>query len=461
MTIQIKRTIFRAYDIRGNTLSDLSPLLAYKIGFSFTKMITQAHYTPICVGRDGRLSSPALYEALVNGIMDAGGRVISIEVVPSPALYFADKILGPAGSIMITGSHNPKDDNGFKMLVAGMPFYDKQIQDLYDVICSHQWDNVPFHFTATGKLTELEITEQYIQRILQGITINPKLKVAWDPGNGAACNIIKLLKVKLPNKNLIINSEIDGNFPAHHPDPTLLSNLKELIQLVQSENCDVGIAFDGDGDRLGVISKTGRMILAEQILGILAKDLLVQHPNANIIMDIKTSEAIFNQIKAYGGNPIIWKTGHSYIKDKMHETGALLAGETSGHLFFADKYYGYDDGIYAALRLLELLSKSNKSLDELIDELPQIEPPVEMKIPIEDDKKFMVIKQIGQKLIDQNITFNAIDGIRVSSTTGWWLLRASNTEAKIIARYQPNESEGSTALRGELSSVLRSVNIII
>lgn len=461
MTIKIKKTIFRAYDIRGNTLADLSALLTYKIGFSFTKMLQQEQPTKICVGRDGRLSSPALYKALVNGIIDAGGSVLSIGVVPSPALYFADKILKPCGSIMITGSHNPKEDNGFKMLAAGQPFYDKQIHNLYDLICNSTWDNTPSSFTENSQVVELDIIEQYTGRILQEITIDPTLKVAWDPGNGAAGNIVELLKVRLPNKNLIINSEIDGNFPAHHPDPTILTNLTDLITLVQSENCEVGIAFDGDADRLGIISQTGRVITAEQILTILAKDVIAKHPNATIIMDIKTSDATFNQIKEYGGNPVIWKTGHAYIKDKMQETNALLAGEVSGHLFFADQYYGYDDGIYSALRLLDLLSKTNKSLDEMIEELPQIEPPIDIKIPLEDDRKFKVINQIKQKLIDRNILFNDIDGIRVSSSIGWWLLRASNTEPNLIARYQSNELEGFNILKAALYSLLRSVNIII
>ncbi|KAJ6644975.1 Phosphomannomutase [Pseudolycoriella hygida] len=342
---------------------------------------------------------------------------------------------------MITGSHNPKDDNGFKLLAAGKPFYNEQIQNLYEVILTSSWPNLPDQFSEDPTTTTVNITDKYLDRILHNLTLNPKLKVAWDPANGAAGYIMELLTRKLSNKNWLINSRIDGNFPAHHPDPTILTNLTQLINLVQQENCDIGIAFDGDADRLGVVSSSGRIISGEQILCFLAKDVLVQNPGATIIMDIKTSLAIFNQIESYGGNPLLWKTGHSYIKDKIQETKALLAGETSGHLFFSDKYYGYDDGIYAAIRLLDLLSRTRKSLDEMVEELPKIPEPIEIKIPTKDTIKFAIIEQIKQKLMAKNIIFNEIDGIRINLDIGWWLLRASNTEAKIIVRYQPNSTE--------------------
>lgn len=457
MTMEINRTIFRLYDIRGSSLLDINTTIAYKIGFCFTKLSISKQGNKILIGRDGRLSSPALYHALVNGIISAGGQVISIGVAPSPMLYFADKIFKPQASIMITGSHNPKDDNGFKMLSQGKSFFDQQIQHLLNSILHTDWSNIPDKFATSSIVKELDITAQYIDRILQEITIEPKIKVAWDPANGAAGNITDLLALRLPNKNIVINSEIDGNFPNHHPDPTIAKNLEQLIEVVKTQDCDIGIAFDGDADRIAIISKKGRIILGDQILCILAKDIIDQNPQATIIMDIKSSSAIFNQIKSYGGRPIMWKTGHSFIKDKMQTTKALLGGETSGHIFFADKYYGYDDAIYVALRFLDLLSRSEKTLDDMIDELPKCYSTPEISIPVPDDLKFDIIQQIKEDLISQNIAFNDIDGIRIDlpiDSNAWWLLRASNTEAKIIARYESDSLEGMNIIKSELSSLL-------
>ncbi|MCC8483675.1 MAG: phosphomannomutase/phosphoglucomutase [Rickettsia endosymbiont of Labidopullus appendiculatus] len=454
--MEINSTIFRLYDIRGSSLLDINTTIAYKIGFCFTKLSISKQGNKILIGRDGRLSSLALYHALVKGIISAGGQAISIGIAPSPMLYFADKIFKPQASIMITGSHNPKDDNGFKMLSQGKSFFDQQIQHLLNSILNTDWSNMPDKFIASSIAKELDITTQYIDRILQDITIEPKIKVAWDPANGAAGNITDLLALRLPNKNIVINSEIDGNFPNHHPDPTIPKNLEQLIEVVKTQNCDIGIAFDGDADRIAIISKKGRIILGDQILCILAKDIIDQNPQATIIMDIKSSSAIFNQIKSYGGRPIIWKTGHSFIKDKMQTTKALLGGETSGHIFFADKYYGYDDAIYAALRFLDLLSRSEKTLDDMIDELPKCYSTPEISIPVPDDLKFDIIQQIKKDLINQNIAFNDIDGIRIDSSIDyrWWLLRASNTEGKIIAKYESDSLEGMNSIKSELSSLL-------
>lgn len=462
--MEINRTIFRLYDIRGSSLLDINATIAYKIGFCFTKMNTSKQENKIFIGRDGRLSSPALYHALVNGIISAGGQVISIGVTPSPVLYFADKIFNPQASIMITGSHNPKDDNGFKMLSQGKSFFDQQIQHLLNSILSTDWSNIADKFIAPANVQELNITDKYIDRILQEITIDSKIKVAWDPANGAAGNIIELLTSRLPNKNIVINSKIDGNFPNHHPDPTIAQNLEQLIEVVKIQGCDIGIAFDGDADRIAIISKEGRIILGDQILCILAKDVIDQNPHATIIMDIKSSNAIFNQIKSYGEKPIMWKTGHSFMKDKMQTTKALLGGETSGHIFFADKYYGYDDAIYAALRFIDLLSRSEKTLDDMIDELPKCYSTPEIRISVSDNLKFDIIQQIKEDLINKNIAFNDIDGIRINSTIDyntWWLLRASNTEANIIARYGSDSLKGLNNIKSELASLLAKYDLTL
>jgi len=469
MTIEINKTIFRLYDIRGSSLSDVTPTLAYKIGFCFAQMQATGN-RKICVGRDGRLSSPELYNGLVKGIIDAGGDVISVGIVPSPMLYFADKLFKPVASIMITASHNPKNDNGFKLLSQGRSFFNHQIQDLLNRILSTDWSHMQAKFLTIANVEEVNIVKQYIDRILQGITINPKLKIAWDPSNGSAGNITELLVSQLPNINIVINAKIDGNFPNHSPDPTIPENLEQLMKIVQSNDCDLGIAFDGDGDRLVVISKNGKIILGDQILCILAKDVIAQNPNATIIMDVKSSGAIFNQIKLYGGKPIMCKTGHSFIKDKMQETKALLAGETSGHIFFADKYYGYDDGIYAALRVIDLLSRTPKLLDNIVGELPKYHNSSEIKISVPDNVKFKIIDQIKEDLIAQNIIFDDIDGIRGNSiVTGkkftlttdseWWLIRASNTEGKIIVKYESDSVQGLIRIRSDLASLLATYNL--
>jgi phosphomannomutase len=355
---------------------------------------------------------------------------------------------------MITASHNPKDDNGFKLVSRGESFFNQQIQDLLSKILATDWSGIPSDFTLPADLEEIDVVDRYIARILRYITINPKLKVAWDPGNGAAGKITELLKMKLPNSNIVINSEIDGTFPNHHPDPNVTENIQQLIELVTNQQCDVGIAFDGDADRIALVSKSGRVILGDQILCIFAKDIIDKNPNAEIIMDIKSSEAILKQINDYGGKAIMWKTGHAFIKKKMRESKALLGGETSGHIFFADKYYGYDDAIYAAIRFLEILSNSTKSLDNMIDELPQYFITPEIKIAAPDNIKFKVIEQMKDGLIKNNIAFNDIDGIKMNIDDNSLLLRASNTEAKIIARCESTSREGLSIAQAALSSLL-------
>ena len=456
MTANINKNIFRVYDIRGSSITDVTPIIAYKIGFCFAEMnVTHSETRKICVGHDGRISSPALYSALIRGIIDGGGEVVAVGLVPSPALYFCDKILKPAASIMITASHNPKDDNGFKLLSRGESFFNEQIQDLLAKILAANWSSIPSSFTLPTNIDTINIVDQYIDRILHDININSELKVAWDPGNGAAGKITELLRIKLPNNNIVINSEIDGTFPNHHPDPNVEENIQQLVTLVKNEQCDVGIAFDGDGDRLALVSKTGRVILGDQILCILAKDVIERNPNATIVMDIKSSESILKQIIAYGGKAIMWKTGHAFIKQKIRESNALLGGETSGHIFFADRYYGYDDAIYAAIRFIEILSKSTKSLDDMIDELPEYFITPEIKISVADNIKFKIIEEIKEGLINKKVAFNDIDGIKINiDDANSLLLRASNTEAKIIARCESTSQDGLGRVQAELLSLL-------
>ncbi|MEY4463255.1 MAG: hypothetical protein RLZZ81_226 [Pseudomonadota bacterium] len=481
--MNINKEIFRAYDIRGNSLTDLTKEVAYKIGFCFAGMTITKDNDKICVGLDGRLSSPTLCRALELGLTDAGAEIINLGVVPTPVLYFADKHFMPAGSIMVTGSHNPRDDNGFKILQNGKSFFGPQIQDLLTRILISKnvipWldhgiqkkikqDWIPRSsrgMTIIPRGNDIEygrnIEHKYLKRILEEININPKLKVAWDCGNGATGNIIQELTKYLPNKNIIINGEIDGNFPSHHPDPTNPANLQDLIKLVKEQNCDLGIAFDGDGDRLGIVSSSGKILFGDQILCIFAEDILKENPNATIIVDVKASQLIVDKIKSFGGNPIIWRTGHPFIKSKMLETKALLAGEMSGHIFFADKYFGFDDAIYAALRFLDLLSRSSKTLEDIIEDLPKSYSTPEIKIFVSSELKLKIIEKIKQKLLDDKIEFNDIDGVRVNTKHGWWLLRSSNTESIIVARAESASNEGLEEIITTINEHLKKYGLLI
>lgn len=478
--MQINKEIFRAYDIRGNSLKDLTEEVAYKIGFCFAEMSITKDNNKICVGLDGRLSSPTLCKALELGLTEAGAEIINIGVVPTPALYFVDKQFMPAGSIMVTGSHNPRDDNGFKILQNGKSFFGDQIQDLLMRVLDNHVIPAPscvipakagIQINTSGYMdssfcgNDIEysntIQSKYLKNILDGISINPKLKVTWDSGNGVMGNIIEELKSSLTNENIIINSKIDGNFPSHHPDPTNPANLQELIKLVKEQNCDLGIAFDGDGDRIGIVSGSGKILFGDQILCIFAEDILKENPNATIIVDVKASQLIVDRIRSFGGNPIIWRTGHPFIKSKMLETKALLAGEMSGHIFFADKYFGFDDAIYAALRFLDLLSKSDKTLDEIIEDLPKSYSTPEIKISVPSQLKLKIIEEIKQKLLDDKIEFNDIDGVRVNTEHGWWLLRSSNTESIIVARAESASKEGLEEIITIINKYLEKYGLLI
>jgi len=448
----ISLSIFRSYDIRGNSNTNLTTADAYRIGYSFSKLNITLENNIIYVGRDGRLSSPKLFEALTCGLTHGGAKVISIGVAPTPLLYYADKKFRPAASIMITGSHNPKYDNGFKMVANGKPFFGDQIQELLKDILDINLTDITIE--PISDIEEIDIQELYVDEILSKLIVNNNLKVAWDPGNGAACNIIKILQEKLPNTNIVINGEIDGNFPAHHPDPTVPENLAQLTEIIRTQNCDFGIAFDGDADRIGIVTSQGTILWGDQMLCLFAKDILKSYPGATIIADVKASQVVFDQVKLHGGVPLMWKTGHSHIKTKIAETGAVLAGEMSGHIFFADKYYGYDDAIYAALRFLDLMSRSSDTLDLMLAKLPQVFNTPEIRIDTTDALKFKIIDQIKERMLNEQIAFNDIDGLRVNTESGWWLLRASNTQSAIIARCESRTLQGLAELKSNLAKLL-------
>ena len=445
-------SILRAYDIRGVIGETLNSEDAYFLGLKFSSYIRKkTHTSRVVVGYDGRLSSKLLNTQLIKGLVDAGSYVTSVGVCPSPMLYYADKILRADGSIMITGSHNPSNYNGFKMIVGGKSIYGDEIQKL----ANYNETQTP----QKGISKRFKIDDSYILEITKDIkNINPDLKVVWDTGNGAAGNILKKILKLLPGKHHLLNSEIDGTFPSHHPDPTEEKNLKQLKKKVSISNADIGIAFDGDGDRIGIVDNKSNFISGDKLLYMFATEVVKDNPGAIIISDVKASNMIFEQIKKIGGTPLMWKTGHSFIKEKMRKTKALLAGEMSGHIFFADKYYGYDDALYASVRILKILSKKN-IINNLLKPFSKLISTPEIKIFCNDSIKFDIVKRCKSDILKKFSDVTTIDGIRVNTKKGWWLIRASNTQPAIIVRCEAESEANLTDLILEVKSFLDKYGI--
>ena len=446
--------ILRAYDIRGEVGRTLYNIDAERLGNIFASSFNKEK-KKIIVCRDGRLSSPELLENLKKGLFESGADVIDIGLGPSPMLYYAANYLESDGAIMVTGSHNPPNHNGFKIMKGKVPFFGEDILDIGARARNGNWK------FSKGSKSDYSIDDKYIDILLKSLKIdklNKNLKVVWDPGNGAAGNIIEKLVKLLPGEHTLINSNIDGTFPSHHPDPTNPINLEEIISLVKDKKFDLGLAFDGDGDRLGVISSAGKIIWGDQILALLSKEVLKDIPNAPIIADVKASQNLFNEIQRLGGVPVMWKTGHSFIKSKMKEISSPLAGEMSGHIFFADRYLGYDDGIYEGLRVLELIDDS-ATLDNFLNNLPRTFSTQEIKIDCSDDKKFKVIEELSLILEKENLKINRIDGLRIQKDDGWWLLRASNTQAVLVARIEANSQKSLENMQKELNIYLNKFDI--
>jgi phosphomannomutase len=427
--------ILRAYDIRGTIGKNLTNKDAYFIGKSFARAIEKRGLKKkIAIAYDGRISSPELNEALISGLMQSGAEIIHLGLLPTPALYFATFKLNCDAGIMITGSHNPPNQNGFKIMLGRISFFADDIRELAMIASTGDF----IKDSGVSTYRKVDIKPDYIQVLLENALkqISGELKIAWDPGNGASGEVVKLLSEKIPGEHILINEEIDGNFPAHHPDPTVPDNLKQLIQVVKSEKCDLGIAFDGDGDRIGAVDNEGRIIPGDQLLLLMASDLLKRQPGAKIIADVKTGDSIFNSISKLGGNPIMWKTGHSFIKDKMKKESALLGGEMSGHMFFAEDYYGFDDAIFAACKLINILASQKATLNRIIRNFPKNFSTPEIRIEVPEENKFRIIDNLKKLLTSRNITFNDLDGIRVTTENGWWLIRASNTQNILVVRVE-------------------------
>jgi phosphomannomutase len=454
MSHQFHPTVLREYDIRGIIGETLGEADAYAIGRGFATLLRAEGGSRVAVGYDGRLSSPVLEEALVAGLNDSGCDAVRVGMGPTPMLYYAEASMEDVqGGIQITGSHNPANYNGFKMVFRGRPFFGADIQELGRLAAAGAWSK------GSGGHQRREILEAYVARIAEGIagiaaTSLASLRVGWDAGNGAAGPALELLVQKLPGEHHTLFTQVDGAFPNHHPDPTEEKNLADLKALVAAKKLDFGVAFDGDGDRIGAIDGEGRVIWGDQLLMIYAEDLLRMLPGSTIIADVKASRALFERVSELGGRPTMWKTGHSLIKSKMKETGAPLAGEMSGHVFFAHEYYGYDDALYAAVRLIAASARLGKSVTQLRGEMPALVNTPELRFQVDESRKFAVVEEVRERLSAAGAEVDATDGVRVSTPDGWWLLRASNTQDVLVARAESDNQAGLDRLMEQIDAQL-------
>ncbi|AWW73084.1 phosphomannomutase [Erythrobacter sp. KY5] len=458
MNHQFDPTVLREYDIRGIIGETLGPDDARAIGRSFGTLLSRAGGSRVAVGYDGRVSSPMLEHALVEGLTASGCDVVRIGMSATPMLYFAEASSEDVhGGIQITGSHNPPNYNGFKMVFQGRPFFGADIRRLGELAGAGDWAD------GAGSVATIDILGDYVERMLAGLdgidtSVLSSLKVGWDAGNGAAGPALEALAARLPGEHHLLFTEVDGHFPNHHPDPTVEENLEDLRTLVAEKRLDFGVAFDGDGDRIGAIDGEGRVIWGDQLLMIYAEDVLKTRKGATIIADVKASRALFDHVAAHGGEPLMWKTGHSLIKSKMKETGSPLAGEMSGHVFFADTYYGFDDALYAGVRLIAASARLGKSVTELRGSIPDMLNTPEMRFQVDEARKFPAMAEISERLTTNPgpgvEEVNTTDGVRVNTADGWWLLRASNTQDVLVARAESDSEDGLERLIAQIDEQL-------
>ncbi|WP_310468257.1 phosphoglucomutase/phosphomannomutase PgmG [Sphingomonas sp.] len=447
MTHTFHPSILREYDVRGIVGDTLSDRDAFALGRGYAALAREEGAATIAVGRDGRSHSPELEDALVRGLTAGGLNVVRVGMGPSPMLYFAAATLGVDGGIQVTGSHNPADYNGFKMLLGGRSVFGAEIQALGARCAAGDYSE------GAGAVSEADVLDAYVDRLVQDFG-GIGFKVGWDNGNGAAGPALEKLVKRLPGEHHAIYTEVDGSFPNHHPDPTVEANLSDLKALVSDKQLDFGIAFDGDGDRIGAVDGLGRVIWGDQLLAILAEPVLAAEPGATIIADVKASQILFDRIAELGGRPLMWKTGHSLIKSKMKETNAPLAGEMSGHIFFKHRWYGFDDALYAAVRLIEAVSVSGKTLTELMDAMPRSTSTPELRFAVDAARKFAVVDEVLERLSADGAKVDATDGARVNTPDGWWLLRASNTQDVLVARAEASDQAGLDRLVAQIDEQL-------
>ena len=447
MSHRFDPTCLREYDIRGVVGRTLGEADAYAIGRSFATLVRRSGGSRVAVGRDGRDSSLDLERALVRGLNEGGADAVRVGLGPTPMLYYSEAVLDVDGGIQITGSHNPPEYNGFKMVLGGGAFFGADIQKLGRMAAAGDWEQ------GSGSVSDEDIIDRYVDRLMKGFD-GAAYRIGWDAGNGAAGPAVEKLTALLPGEHHLLYTDVDSRFPNHHPDPTDEANLEDLKRLVHEKGLDFGLAFDGDGDRIGAVDGEGRVVWGDQLLAILAEPVLTDVPGATIIADVKASQALYDRIAELGGEPLMWKTGHSLIKSKMKETGAPLAGEMSGHIFFAHDYYGFDDALYAAVRLIRAVTRLGGSLTLLRSSMPAMVNTPEMRFQVDESRKFAVVEEVLDRLCTAGADVDHTDGARVTTSDGWWLLRASNTQDVLVARAEATDEQALERLLAQIDEQL-------
>ncbi|MFL6675628.1 MAG: phosphomannomutase/phosphoglucomutase [Massilia sp.] len=448
--VALSKTIFKAYDIRGVIGSTLDAGIARKIGQAFGKAALAKGEGKVAIGRDGRLSGPELAAALAEGLQAAGVDVIDLGMVATPMLYFAANVLSTRSGIMVTGSHNPPDYNGFKMVLAGEAIHGETILDLYRSIAADDGGSA----ATPGSYSTHDIREAYLERIVGDVKLARPIKLAVDCGNGVAGAFAPELFRRMGAEVIELFCEVDGTFPNHHPDPAHPENLQDLIRALQSTDAEIGLAFDGDGDRLGIVTKDGQIIYPDRQMMLFAADVLSRHPNAQILYDVKCTRHLGAWIAQHGGQPLMWKTGHSLVKAKLRETGAPLGGEMSGHIFFKDRWYGFDDGLYSGARMLELLTRVADP-SALLNALPVSSSTPELHLHLQEGENFTLIDKLranatfpgSERIVD-------IDGLRVEYPDGFGLARSSNTTPVVVLRFEAETPEALARIQGQFRDVI-------
>jgi phosphomannomutase/phosphoglucomutase len=446
--VNINPKIFREYDIRGIVDKDLTPEFVEFLGRGIGTYFRQHGKKRVALGRDARLSSPAYAGALTRGLLSTGCSVVDIGLVPTPLLYFAVFYKKNEAAVMITGSHNPPEYNGFKMMVGEETLYGQTIQEIYRILR----DNALITDKEGTRSTD-DVIPEYKQYVEKDIQLRRKLKVVLDAGNGTAGFVAVPIFKRLGCEVTELYCEPDGLFPNHHPDPTLPEAMEDLIKTVRETGADFGVGYDGDGDRIGVVDDSGRLLWGDMLMIVFSRDILPANPGAAVISEVKASKLLYEEIARLGGRPIMWKTGHSLIKKKIREENALLAGEMSGHIFFADRFFGFDDAIYASARLAEVLARSEKKLSEMLADLPTAYSTPEIRVYASDEVKFRIVDEVKKELAKKYPIVD-IDGVRVSYPKGWALVRASNTQAALVLRYEADTPEDLEAIKKEVGKTL-------
>ncbi|MBI0473787.1 phosphomannomutase/phosphoglucomutase [Sphingomonas sp. MA1305] len=445
--------ILREYDVRGTVGRNLGPADGYAVGRGFATRVLAAGGRRIAVGRDGRLTSPELERALVAGLTDSGADVVRIGVGPTPMLYFAEATLDVDAGVQVTGSHNPPADNGFKLVFRHRSFFGDDVQDLARLAASGAWR------AGSGRVEDVDVMADYVARLRAGHR-GGAYRIGWDCGNGAAGPVVERLTRDLPGEHHLLYTDVDGRFPHHHPDPTEEANLADLQRLVRDKRLDFGIAFDGDGDRIGAVDGEGRVLWGDQLLALIMAPVLAACPGATVVADVKSSQYLFDRIAALGGRAVMGSTGHSLMKEAMIAHDAPIAGELSGHIFFRHGWYGCDDAIYAAVQLIGALHDAGVSLTEAHATMPQLVNTPDVRIPVDPSRKWAVVDEVRGRLEARGAEPTTIDGVRVATADGWWLLRASNTQDMLTLRAEAADRAGLDRLLAEVDGELAASGVV-